>query len=71
MTVPIKNCGHKTIGFQSGDYYIFCRDCPAFWVMVEPNTPDLKSSTVSNLGTNCQLSGQNRVTEHDRSADLG
>lgn len=31
-----KDCGHKTLTFQSGDYYLMCVDCPATWVMAYP-----------------------------------
>lgn len=58
-----EECRHETIRFGSGDYYIFCQDCPAAWVFKERAGADRPAPASSNKGVGGQLSGEARVTE--------
>lgn len=61
---PQEECRHETIRFGSGDYYIFCQDCPAGWVFIDRAAQsDAPAATKSNKGVGGQLSGEARVTE--------
>lgn len=61
---PQEECRHETIHFGSGDYYIFCRDCPAAWVFKDrAGLDDSPAATKSNRGVGSLLSGEARVTE--------
>jgi hypothetical protein len=60
-----EDCHHKTVYFGSGDYYIFCRDCPARWVACNL-TSDQPCPSVSNQGVGGMLSGEVR---EERRAD--
>lgn len=33
-------CAHEKLLFGSGDYYIFCQDCPARWCIHNPILPE-------------------------------
>lgn len=52
-------CRHERLRFGSGDYYLFCQDCPARWVcsgsMRDEGAPEL-----ANQGVGCSLSGELR-----------
>ena len=41
-------CRHSLLRFGSGDYYIFCTECPARWVMSDAS--DIASPGNANLG---------------------
>lgn len=62
---PRAECRHEVIGFQSGDYYIFCRECPATWVAsgVDNMIGDVAAPQNANIGVGCTLSGENRIKE--------
>lgn len=32
----VRECGHETVSFQSGDYYVMCRDCGSMWGRLKP-----------------------------------
>lgn len=57
-----KDCDHSTLRFASGDYYIFCSECPARWIISDPWSNELKvpSAAHANIGIGCTLSGQER-----------
>lgn len=62
MTTKLQTeCRHATIGFQSGDYYVFCRDCPAKWAAIDGLAgSDKPSPESSNKGVGSGLSGEDR-----------
>jgi len=57
-----KDCEHENLMFGSGDYYIFCTECPAKWV-VAGNNSDENSPQESNIGVGAGLSGERRVRQ--------
>ncbi len=55
-------CHHEQLQFASGDYYVFCRDCMAQWVMRNPRkSPDVAAPECANKGVGMGLSGEIRV----------
>ena len=36
--VPRTKCQHTELQFGSGDYYLFCHACGAWWAMIDPET---------------------------------
>jgi len=58
--IPRKECPHDKLQFGSGDYYIFCQACGAWWGHIEPNGQKLSPET-ANQGIGGQQSGTVRV----------
>ena len=56
----VMNCGHRTLRFAHGDYYLICSDCLCYWTMCDPVTGDTPAPHKANQGTNSQLSGEVR-----------
>jgi len=58
-----EDCRHATVRFGSGDYYIFCADCPMRWAAINPSTEgDFVFPEGANKGVGATLSGEVRVT---------
>ena len=51
-----KDCDHARLTFGSGDYYIFCADCPAKWGALNPNIPEYDFNPRGNLVVGCDPS---------------
>lgn len=68
---PRENCKHTELQFGSGDYYIFCHACGAWWACVDPSSNEYRPAPeLANKGDGSQLSGQMRrepshLTAHD------
>ena len=63
------NCEHKRIYFASGDYYIYCTDCSARWVMTDPQgvgDDPMPKPENSNIGSAALLSGEERFTDESK-----
>lgn len=60
-----KDCDHKTLRFGSGDYYVLCVDCPAYWVMSYPGKDEAWAAGANTGVANSSLNG------HIRSANDG
>ena len=62
-----KECNHETLYFASGDYYIFCRQCPGKWVahnmFQQEYGFDKHGMRIGADPSNCNpnLSGQERI----------
>lgn len=54
-------CNHETIYFNSGDYYICCKDCPAKWVACD--AWDIRAPNEANRGVGCRLNGEKRIKQ--------
>lgn len=67
MTSALKpdECRHLTLHFGSGDYYLFCRGCGAWWVRTVPGQGDRPASELANRGVGSGLSGHARVGHDD------
>jgi hypothetical protein len=65
-----EDCRHEVIGFQSGDYYVFCRGCPARWAAIDPVKGDVIDPSQSNKGFGQQLSGEDRFKFTPRGKDI-
>lgn len=66
-----KDCNHETIRFGSGDYYVFCQDCPAAWVFKDRfGNTDEPCAAKSNQGVGGQLSGQPRIVRPENGTAL-
>lgn len=53
-------CNHATVQFGSGDYYIFCHECGAWWVRTNPGSSDKPRPDLANRGAGSSLSGEAR-----------
>lgn len=49
-------CGHKTLVFGSGDYYVMCRDCSRTWVKA-----GLASDEADPEYVNDTITGEERI----------
>lgn len=62
-------CEHLTLRFGSGDYYIFCQDCSAYWGALNPSIREYGYGPDGKINVGCdptvctntfQLSGELR-----------
>jgi len=52
-------CQHRKVAFGSGDYYLICQDCGAWWCMIS-KTNGKPAPEDSNKGIGATLSGSVR-----------
>jgi len=58
-----EQCRHLNISFGSGDYYIFCNDCPAKWVAHNDHQPEYGYEDGKAVGADASVSNQYKGTD--------
>ncbi len=64
--IPREQCKHPELHFGSGDYYLFCHACGAWWATVDPTSNEYKPAPeLANKGEGAWLSGKVRIEKSE------